>query len=138
VQSLSDRDQYTLAPSRLAVSEAVSVATREFLAQWKRFSGDDALRGDGPRFSVHVDGRTCTTRSAESTVPISISLSRLQSRTPSPQRKNYQVVLHAMQEKHTSPYDRKGHVARRAGGRATKSAVLSCGEGEACGEDRRP
>jgi hypothetical protein len=45
-------------------------------------------------------GAPRTTRSAESTVPTSIPLSRLQSRTPSPQHKNYQAVLHTIQEKH--------------------------------------
>ena len=47
-------------------------------------------------------GAPRTTRSAESTAPTSISLSRPQSRTPSPQHKNYQVALQAMQEKHAT------------------------------------
>jgi hypothetical protein len=47
-------------------------------------------------------GAPRTTRSAESTAPTSISLSRPQSRTPSPQHKNYQVALQAMLEKHAT------------------------------------
>jgi hypothetical protein len=43
-----------------------------------------------------------TTRSTESTAPTSISLSRPQSRMPSPQHKNYQVAPRAKQEKHAT------------------------------------
>ena len=47
-------------------------------------------------------GAPPTTRSAESTAPASIPLSRPQSRMPSPQHKNYQVAPRAKQEKHAT------------------------------------
>ena len=87
-------DQRALAPSRLAPSEAGSVAS-----SWRSVS----------RAMTHSDlttststGAPRTTRSAESTAPTSISMSRPQSRTPSPQNKTHQAALQAMQEKHTT------------------------------------
>ena len=98
VRSLGDRDQRTLAPSRLAASEAGSVA-----GSWRSVSRamthSEATGHDSASTST---GAPRTTRSAESTAPTSISLSCPQSRTPSPQHKNYQAALQAMQEKHTT------------------------------------
>jgi hypothetical protein len=53
VRSLGDRDQSSLAPSRLEVSEAGSVAS-----SWRSVSDNYALRGYGPRFGPHFDGCT--------------------------------------------------------------------------------
>jgi hypothetical protein len=98
VWSLGDRDQRTLAPSWLAVSEAGSVAS-----SWRSVSRvmthSEATAHNSTFTST---GAPCTTHSVESTAPTSISLLRLQSRTPSPQHKNYQATLQAMQEKHTT------------------------------------
>lgn len=100
VRSLGDRDQRTLAPSRLAISEAGSVAS-----SWRSVSramthSEAATGHDSASTST---GAPRTTRSAESTAPTSISLSRPQSRTPSPpHNKNYQAALQAMQDKHTT------------------------------------
>ena len=98
VRSLGDRDQRTLAPSRLAVSEAGSV-TGSWRSASRAMTHSEATGHDSASTST---GAPRTTRSAESTAPTSISLSRPQSRTPSPQHKNYQVALQAMQEKHTT------------------------------------
>jgi hypothetical protein len=98
VRSLGDRDQRTLAPSRIAASEAGSVA-----GSWRSVSRamthSEATGHDSASTST---GAPRTARSAESTAPTSISLSHPQSRTPSPQHKNYQAVIQAMQEKHTT------------------------------------
>ncbi len=98
VRSLGDRDQRTLAPSRLAVSEAGSVST-SWRSVSRAMTHSEVTGHDSASTST---GAPRTTRSAESTAPTSISLSRPQSRTPSPQHKNYQVALQAMQEKHTT------------------------------------
>lgn len=98
VRSLGDRDQRTLAPSRLAVSEAGSV-TSSWRSVSRAMTHSEATGHDSASTST---GAPRTNRSAESTAPTSISLSRPQSRTPSPQHKNYQAVLQAMQEKHTT------------------------------------
>jgi hypothetical protein len=101
VRSLGDRDQRMLAPSRLAVSEAGSVAS-SWRSASRAMTHSEATTGhDSASTST---GAPRTTRSAESTAPTSISLSRPQSRTPSPQQhnKNYQATLQAMQEKHTT------------------------------------
>jgi hypothetical protein len=98
VRSLGDRDQRTLAPSRLAVSEAGSVAS-SWRSVSRAMTHSEATAHDSTSTST---GAPRTTRSAESTAPTSISLSRPQSRTPSPQHKNYQATLQAMQEKHTT------------------------------------
>jgi hypothetical protein len=100
VRSLGDRDQRALAPSRLAHSEAGSVAS-----SWRSGSVSRAMTHS--EATVHDTASTSTgaprtTRSAESTAPTSITLSSPQSRTPSPQHKNYQAALQAMQEKHTT------------------------------------
>ena len=95
VRSLGDRDQRTLAPSRLAVSEAGSVAS-----SWRSGSVSRAMthsEATGHDSASTSTGAPRTTRSAESTAPTS-----MQSRTPSPQHKNYQAALQAMQEKHTT------------------------------------
>ena len=95
VRSLGDRDQRTLAPSRLAVSEAGSVAS-----SWRSGSVSRAMthsEATGHDSASTSTGAPRTTRSAESTAPTS-----MQSRTPSPQHKNYQAALHAMQEKHAT------------------------------------
>ena len=99
VRSLGDRDQRTLAPSRLAVSEAGSVAS-SWRSVSRAMTHSEATTGhDSGSAST---GAPRTNRSAESTAPTSISLSCPQSRTPSPQHKNYQAALQAMQEKHTT------------------------------------
>ena len=98
VRSLGDRDQRTLAPSRLAVSEAGSV-TSSWRSVSRAMTHSEATGHDSASTST---GAPRTNRSAESTAPTSISLSRPQSRTPSPQHKNYQAALQAMQEKHTT------------------------------------
>jgi hypothetical protein len=98
VRSLGDRDQRTLAPSRLAVSEAGSV-TSSWRSVSRAMTHSEATGHDSASTST---GAPRTTRSAESTAPTSISLSRPQSRTPSPQHKNYQAAIQAMQEKHTT------------------------------------
>jgi hypothetical protein len=98
VRSLGDRDQRTFTPSRLAVSEAGSV-TSSWRSASRAMTHSEATGHDSASTST---GAPRTTRSAESTVPTSISLSRPQSRTPSPQHKNYQAVLQAMQAKHTT------------------------------------
>ena len=99
VRSLGDRDQRTLAPSRLAISEAGSVAS-SWRSASRAMTHSEATTGhDSTSTSA---GAPRTNRSAESTAPTSISLSRPQSRTPSPQHKNYQAALQAMQEKHTT------------------------------------
>ncbi|KAF8487331.1 hypothetical protein DFH94DRAFT_641753 [Russula ochroleuca] len=95
VRSLGDRDQRTLAPSRLAVSEAGSVAS-----SWRSGSVSRAMthsEATGHDSASTSTGAPRTTRSADSTAPTS-----MQSRTPSPQHKNYQVALQAMQEKHAT------------------------------------
>jgi hypothetical protein len=58
--------------------------------------------GTGHDSASTSTGAPRTTRSAESTAPTSISLSRPQSRTPSPQHKNYHAVMQAMLEKHAT------------------------------------
>ncbi|KAI0268991.1 hypothetical protein BGY98DRAFT_1017162 [Russula aff. rugulosa BPL654] len=100
LRSLGDRDQRTLAPSRLAISEAGSVAS-SWRSVSRAMTHSEATTGhDSASTST---GAPRTTRSAESTAPTSISLSCPQSRTPSPQHnKNYQAALQAMQEKHTT------------------------------------
>ena len=98
VRSLGDRDQRTLAPSRLAVSEAGSV-TSSWRSVSRAMTHSEATGHDSASTST---GAPRTTRSAESTAPTSVSLSGPQSRTPSPQHKNYQAALQAMQEKHTT------------------------------------
>jgi hypothetical protein len=97
-RSLGDRDQRMLAPSRLAVSEAGSVSS-SWRSVSRAMTHSEATAHDSASTST---GAPRTTRSAESTAPTSISLSGPQSRTPSPQHKNYQVALQAMQEKHTT------------------------------------
>lgn len=111
VRSLGgDRDQRALAPSRLAVSEAGSVAS-----SWRSGCVSRAMTHSeattmtttttttGHDSASTSTGAPRTTRSAESTAPTSISLSHHpQSRTPSPQHKHYQVALQAMQEKHAT------------------------------------
>jgi hypothetical protein len=96
VRSLGDRDQRALAPSRLAASEAGSVAS-SWRSASRAMTHSEATGHDSASTST---GAPRTTRSAESTAPTSISLSGPQSRTPSPQHKNYQAALQAMQEKH--------------------------------------
>ena len=98
VRSLGDRDQRTHAPSRLAVSEAGSI-TSSWRSVSRAMTHSEATGHDSASTST---GAPRTARSAESTAPTSISLSRPQSRTPSPQHKNYQVALQAMQDKHTT------------------------------------
>ena len=100
VRSLGDRDQRALAPSRIAMSEAGSVAS-----SWR--SGNVSRAMTHSEATAHDSASTSTgaprtTRSAESTAPTSISQSRPQSRTPSPQHKHYQVAIQAMQEKHAT------------------------------------
>ncbi|KAI0255619.1 hypothetical protein BJV78DRAFT_1279355 [Lactifluus subvellereus] len=100
VRSLGDRDQRALAPSRLALSEAGSVAS-----SWRSGSVSRAMTHSevtGHDTASTSTGAPRTTRSAESTAPTSISLSYPQSRTPSPQHKNYQAAMQAMQEKHAT------------------------------------
>jgi len=100
VRSLGDRDQRALAPSRIAMSEAGSVAS-----SWRSGSVSRAMthsEATGHDSASTSTGAPRTTRSAESTAPTSISMSCPQSRTPSPQHKNYQVALQAMQEKHAT------------------------------------
>jgi len=100
VRSLGDRDQRALAPSRIAMSEAGSVAS-----SWRSGSVSRAMthsEATGHDSASTSTGAPRTTRSAESTAPTSISLSRPQSRTPSPQHKNYQAAIQAMQEKHAT------------------------------------
>ena len=95
VRSLGDRDQRTLAPSRLAVSEAGSVAS-----SWRSGSVSRAMthsEATGHDSASTSTGAPRTTRSADSTAPTS-----MQSRTPSPQHRNYQAALQAMQEKHAT------------------------------------
>lgn len=99
LRGLGDRDQRALAPSRLAASEAGSVASSSWRSVSRAMTHSEATGHDSASTST---GAPRTTRSAESTAPTSISLSRPQSRTPSPQHKNYQVALQAMQEKHTT------------------------------------
>jgi len=96
VRSLGDRDQRALAPSRLALSEAGSVAS-----SWRSGSVSRAMTHSDVTASTST-GAPRTTRSAESTAPTSISMSRPQSRTPSPQHKGHQAALQAMQEKHAT------------------------------------
>ncbi|KAI9435434.1 hypothetical protein H4582DRAFT_1969374 [Lactarius indigo] len=93
-RSLGDRDQRALAPSRLAVSEAGSVAS-----SWR--SASRAMTHSDATASTST-GAPRTTRSAESTAPTSVSMSRPQSRTPSPQHKGHQAALQAMQDKHAT------------------------------------
>jgi hypothetical protein len=95
VRSLGDRDQRALAPSRLALSEAGSVAS-----SWRSGSVSRAMTHSDMTATSTSTGAPRTTRSAESTAPTSISLSHPQSRTPSPQHKSHQAALQAMQEKH--------------------------------------
>lgn len=95
VRSLGDRDQRALAPSRLALSEAGSVAS-----SWR--SASRAMTHSDMTASTSTGAPRSTTRSAESTAPTSISLSGPQSRTPSPQHKSHQAALQAMQEKHAT------------------------------------
>jgi hypothetical protein len=90
VRSLGDRDQRALAPSRLALSEAGSVAS-----SWRSGSVSRAMTHSDMTTSTST-GAPRTTRSAESTAPTS------QSRTPSPQHKSHQAALQAMQEKHAT------------------------------------
>ncbi|KAF8264919.1 hypothetical protein EI94DRAFT_1737286 [Lactarius quietus] len=90
VRSLGDRDQRALAPSRLALSEAGSVAS-----SWRSGSVSRAMTHSDMTASTST-GAPRTTRSAESTAPTSMS----NSRTPSPQHKTHQAALQAMQEKH--------------------------------------
>lgn len=101
VRSLGDRDQRALAPSRIAMSEAGSVAS-----SWRSGSVSRAMTHSeattGHDSASTSTGAPRTARSAESTAPTSISLSRPQSRTPSPQHEKYQAALQAMQEKHTT------------------------------------
>ncbi|KAI9507301.1 hypothetical protein F5148DRAFT_981594 [Russula earlei] len=100
VRSLGDRDQRPLAPSRLAASEAGSAAS-----SWQSGSVSRAMthsEATGHDSASTSTGAPRTTRSADSTAPTSISMSRPQSRTPSPQHKNYQAVLQAMVEKHAT------------------------------------
>ena len=92
VRSLGDRDQRVLAPSRLALSEAGSVAS-----SWRSGSVSRAMTHSDMTTSTST-GAPRTTRSAESTAPTSIS----KSRTPSPQHKSHQAALQAMQEKHAT------------------------------------
>jgi hypothetical protein len=94
VRSLGDRDQRAHAPSRIALSEAGS-----WRSVSRAMTHSEATGHDSASTSTGARG---TTRSAESTAPTSISLSRPQSRTPSPQHKNYQVALQAFQEKHAT------------------------------------
>ncbi|KAH9177210.1 hypothetical protein EDB89DRAFT_1844955 [Lactarius sanguifluus] len=94
-RSLGDRDQRALAPSRLAMSEAGSVAS-----SWR--SASRAMTHSDATTSTSTTGAPRTTRSAESTAPTSISMSRPQSRTPSPQHKGHQAALQAMQDKHAT------------------------------------
>ena len=98
VRSLGDRDQRALAPSRLALSEAGSVAS-SWRSVSRAMTHSEVTGHDTASTST---GAPRTTRSAESTAPTSISLSYPQSRTPSPQHKNYQAALLAMQEKHAT------------------------------------
>ncbi|KAI0295130.1 hypothetical protein B0F90DRAFT_1752875 [Multifurca ochricompacta] len=111
VRSLGDRDQQhqrALAPSRLALSEAGSVASSwrsGSVSRTMTHSSEAAAAAaaglDGA--STSTGGAPRTTRSAESTAPTSISLSCPQSRTPSPQQhKHYQMALQTMQEKHAT------------------------------------
>jgi hypothetical protein len=95
VRSLGDRDQRALAPSRLALSEAGSVAS-----SWRSGSVSRAMTHSDMTASSSTGAPR--TRSAESTAPTSISLSHPQSRTPSPPHKSHQAALQAMQEKHTT------------------------------------
>ena len=95
VRSLGDRDQRALAPSRLALSEAGSVAS-----SWRSGSVSRAMTHSDMTATSTSTGAPRTTRSAESTAPTSISLSHPQSRTPSPQHQSHQAALQAMQEKH--------------------------------------
>ena len=98
VRSLGDRDQRALAPSRLALSEAGSVAS-----SWRSGSVSRAMTHSDMTASTSTGAPRSTTRSAESTAPTSISLSSPQSRTPSPQHKSHhQAALQAMQEKHAT------------------------------------
>jgi hypothetical protein len=100
VRSLGDRDQRALAPSRLALSEAGSVA-----CSWRSGSVSRAMtysEATGHDTASTSTGAPRTTRSADSTAPTSISLSSPQSRTPSPQHKHYQAAIQAMQEKHAT------------------------------------
>jgi hypothetical protein len=54
----------------------------------QRLSDNDALRGYGPRFGPHFDG--CTAHHSPQNPPLKHRYpSRVQSRTPSPQQKNY-------------------------------------------------
>lgn len=94
VRSLGDRDQRALAPSRIAISEAGS-----WRSVSRAMTHSEATGHDSASTSTGARG---TTRSAESTAPTSISLSRPQSRTPSPQHKNYQAALQALQGKHAT------------------------------------
>jgi hypothetical protein len=94
VRSLSDRDQRALAPSRLAMSEVGS-----WRSVSRAMTHSEATAHDSASTST---GAPRTTRSAESTAPTSISMSRPQSRTPSPQHKHYQVALQALHEKHAT------------------------------------
>ncbi|KAH9954697.1 hypothetical protein BC827DRAFT_1241306 [Russula dissimulans] len=101
VRSLGgDRDQRALAPSRIAPSEAGSAAS-----SWRSGSVSRAMthsEANGHDSASTSTGAPRTTRSAESTAPTSISLSRPQSRTPSPQHKNYLAAMQAMVEKHAT------------------------------------
>ncbi|KAI0289138.1 hypothetical protein BC826DRAFT_1107242 [Russula brevipes] len=99
---LLDRDPTVraLAPSRLAMSEAGSAAS-----SWRSGSVSRAMthsEGTGHDSASTSTGAPRTTRSGESTAPTSISLSHPQSRTPSPQHKNYHAVVQAMLEKHAT------------------------------------
>ena len=93
VRSLGDRDQRALAPSRIAMSEAGSVAS-----SWRSGSVSRAMTHSDMTASTST-GPPRTTRSAESTAPTSMGP---QSRTPSPQHKTHQAALQALQEKHTT------------------------------------
>ncbi|KAH9005530.1 hypothetical protein EDB86DRAFT_3071297 [Lactarius hatsudake] len=89
-RSLGDRDQRALSPSRLALSEAGSVAS-----SW-RCASREMTHSDATASTL--TGAPRTTRSPDSTAPTSVSISQ----TPSPQHKDYQAALHGMQDKHTT------------------------------------
>ncbi|KAH9059755.1 hypothetical protein EDB87DRAFT_1577417 [Lactarius vividus] len=93
-QSLGDRDQRALSPTRLAQSEASSVASA-----W-RSASREMMHSDATGSTS--TGARRTTRSAESTASTSISMSHPESRTPSLQHKGYLVALHAMKDKHAT------------------------------------